>query len=360
MNKKLLTVAIAGAMAAPMAAQAVKYKLSGQVNRAIVFQDDGHQSDVRHVDNIASGTRIRLKGSEDLGNGMKVGFYWELQTSSNPAFAARPDQNSDGVGNTNNIRQANVWFSGNWGKLTIGQGDGAANGATEADLSGTAISGAYHGRTSFTGGMRWRTGMGGTIACGGAATCTGGATYNEFDSFSRYDGIRYDSPALGPVVISASVGNDSKWEVVGRVNTSLGGGQLSGAVFYGEASGALNVDNRFGGSLSYLFSQGTNITVAYSENEPQAAGAADAETWSAKLGHKWGPHAVSVGYGESDDTAAAGFEDTGWNIGYVHSLKKANTQLYASFIHQELDTPAGTAGVEDFNVFVVGARVKFN
>ena len=33
-------------MAAPMSAQAVRYKLSGQVNRAVVFQDDGEQSDV--------------------------------------------------------------------------------------------------------------------------------------------------------------------------------------------------------------------------------------------------------------------------------------------------------------------------
>ena len=90
MNKKLLTVAIAGAMATPMAAQAVKYKLSGQVNRAIVFQDDGTDSQIRNVDSISSGTRFRLRGSEDLGNGTQVGFYWEMQTSSNPSSATKP------------------------------------------------------------------------------------------------------------------------------------------------------------------------------------------------------------------------------------------------------------------------------
>jgi len=82
MNKKILSIAVAGAMTAPMATQAVKYKLSGQVNRAVVFQDDGEQSAVRNVDSIASGTRFRLKGSEDLGNGMKVGIYYESQWSS--------------------------------------------------------------------------------------------------------------------------------------------------------------------------------------------------------------------------------------------------------------------------------------
>ena len=355
MNKKLLTVAIAGAMTAPMAAQAVKYKMSGQVNRAIVFMDDGDQSDVRNVDSIASGTRWRLKGSEDLGNGMKVGFYYEMQTSSAPSSAARPDQNTDGangVGAGGNIRQANVWFSGGWGKMSMGQLDGAANGATEADLSGTCISGNCVLRASYTAGINWRTSAGGTIGQ------TVGSTHSNFDGFSRYDGIRYDSPALGPVTISGSVGNDSKWDVAARVNTGVGGGQLSGALFYGEASGALNIDNRWGGSLSYLFSQGTNITGAYAENETQAGN--DSDNWYIKLGHKWGPHAVGIGYGETSDFAGQGFEESGWNIGYVHNLKKANTQLYASFNNHQLDTPTGTASVEDINAFVVGARVKFD
>ncbi len=355
MNKKLLTVAIAGAMATPMAAQAVKYKLSGQVNRAIVFQDDGDQSDVRNTDAISSGTRWRLRGSEDLGNGMKVGFSYEMQTSSAPSSAARPDQNTDGANGVSaggNIRQANVWFSGGWGKLSVGQLDGAANGATESDLSGTCISGNCVLQASFTGGVRWRTSGGGTIGQ------TVGSTHNNFDGFSRYDGIRYDSPALGPVTISGSVGNDSKWDVAARVKTGLGGGQLSGALFYGEASGALNIEDRWGGSLSYLFSQGTSLTGSYAQSEPENS-TDDAENWYIKLGHKWGPHAVGIGYGETDD-AVPGIEEQGWNIGYVHNLKKANTQLYASFQHSELDTPAGTASVDDINAFTIGARVKFN
>ncbi len=74
MNKKLLAVAVSSALAAPMAAHAVKYKLSGQINRAAVYQNDGNRSDVQFIDNVSSGTRWRLTGSEDIGNGMKVGF----------------------------------------------------------------------------------------------------------------------------------------------------------------------------------------------------------------------------------------------------------------------------------------------
>ena len=147
-------------------------------------------------------------------------------------------------------------------------------------------------------------------------------------------------------------------EKAARQEITIAGGKLSAALFYGEDSGEGNIDSRYGGSASYLFSQGTNITGHYTENEPDNA-TSDADSWSLKLGHKWGPHAVSIGYGEAEDVVV-GFEDQGWNIGYVHNLKKANTQLYASFNHHELDTPTGTASVEDISAFVVGARVKFD
>ena len=56
MNKKVLAVAVSSALAAPMAAHAVKYKLSGQVNRAMVFTDDGEGTDIQFIDNGSSGT----------------------------------------------------------------------------------------------------------------------------------------------------------------------------------------------------------------------------------------------------------------------------------------------------------------
>jgi hypothetical protein len=62
----------------------------------------------------------------------------------------------------------------------------------------------------------------------------------------------------------------------------------------------------------------------------------------------------------ASDVFFTDFEDSGWTVNYVHSLKKANAELYASFQHNELDTPAGFGAVEDINIFLVGARVKFD
>jgi len=373
MNKKILALAIAGVMTAPMAAQAVKYKLSGQVNRAVVFMDDGEKSAVRNVDSTSSGTRFRLKGSQDIGNGIKAGMYWETQFQSSRSFSQRPNQNADGSnGGAGDLRQANVFFTGNWGKLTIGQTDGAGNGATESDW---VPSGAYHGRTSFTGGLRWRTSGGAGIttggglvaAAGGAVDATGTAamtessTFNEFDAFSRHDVIRYDSPKLGPVTVAASIGNDSIWEVAAFADADLGGGNLLLAGFYGEDTQGVRsagTDGRWGGSIRYQFFQGTKISGTYAQNESLAPGVPDADVFTVGVGHSWGNNTVSFHYSEATDVTP-NFDDQAFNVGFDHHIPKAKIDLYASFFHTELDTPAGVASVEDHNTVVVGARVKF-
>ena len=350
MNKKMLTLAVAAAMAAPTASHAVKYKLSGQINRAMVFETDGPNSDVQFVDNTSSGTRWRMNGSEDIGNGQKVGFNWEIQVQSNPSGTTI---NGEGdFGEKQSLRKAEVWFSGGWGKFSFGQGDGAGNGTTEHDLSDTWNVN-YSGRTSFAGNLEWRTGGGGTI--GGL---THSDTFSAWDAFSRYDRIRYDSPALGPVTLSVSAGSVDRYEGAARWSQGLGGGQISGGLFYGS-SGTGGVKNRYGGSLAYLFSFGTNLLVSYGHNEFSAAGSAKADTWYFKAGHKWGNNAASIGYGESKDVVD-GFNDKGFNIGFNHNIPKAKVDLYAGYHFNQLDTPTAVASVDDIQAFVIGTKLKFD
>jgi predicted porin len=357
MNKKLLAVAVSSALAAPMAAHAVKYKLSGQVNRAVVYQSDGQNSDIQFVDNNTSGSRWRMKGSEDIGNGMKVGFNWEWQAQSNKAGGAIGSQPS---GLSQDLRKSEVWFSGGWGKVSLGKGDGAGNGTTEVDLSNTDNV-TYYGRTSFGGAVEWRTGAGNTITSGGKVL-THGDTFSEFDAFSRYDRVRYDTPSLGPVTLSVSAGGVDLYEGAARWSQGLGGGQISAGLFYGKHSGGIGakgVENRYGGSVSYLFSFGTNITLAGAENEPDVTGSTKANTWYLKVGHKWGNNAVSVSYGESKDVIV-GFNDKGFQIGFNHNIPKAKADLYAGIQSNTLDTPSGVTAVDDIYTVAVGTKLKFD
>jgi predicted porin len=377
-----------------MAAHAVKYKLSGQINRAMVYQNDGENTDIQFTDNISSGTRWRLTGSEDIGNGMKVGFNWEWQNSQN---ATGSTIGSGDFGESETMRKAEVWFSGGWGKVSLGQGDGAGNGTTEVDLSDT-WNVAYTGRSSFGAAVAWRTSGGGTIgdpaaaakiaaACATAAatfdaekcfvsplepdndTATGlaqnssklthGNTFSHFDAFSRYDRIRYDSPALGPVTLAVSAGQSDRYEGAIRWSQGIGGGQISAGAFYGkDRAGSKDVKNRYGGSIAYLFSFGTNLQASYSENEFTGA-STKGKNWYLKVGHKWGNNAVSVGYGESKDIVA-GFKNKGFNFGFNHNIPKAKVDLYAGFAGNTLDTPSGVPSVDDIYTVSVGTKLKFD
>jgi predicted porin len=300
-----------------------------------------------------------MKGSEDIGNGNKVGFNWEWQAQSNKAGGAIGSADS---GFAQDLRKAEVWFSGGWGKLSFGKGDGAGNGTTEHDLSDTWNVN-YVGRDSFAGAVAWRT------SAGASTGVTHGTTYNHWDAFSRYDRIRYDSPALGPVTLAVSAGQQDRYEGAGRWSQGLGGGQISMGLFYGQDVGG-EVAKRYGGSIAYLFSFGLNLVASYGENEANVAtgvSATTSRTWYGKVGYKWGNNAVSLGYGESKDAnqdlvtaTSSGWNDKGFNIGFNHNLPKAKVDLYAGYHFNQLDTPTTVASVDDIQAFVLGTKLKFD
>lgn len=125
MNKKLITLAVAAAMVAPLAA-AAETTLYGRIDTAVV------NVDVKTPQNTASPywssanskgdawdidtgtTRMGVKGSEDLGNGLKAIFQAEWQFTS-----------SEGQGSTYNPgftnRLAYAGLSGGFGTVTIGR-----------------------------------------------------------------------------------------------------------------------------------------------------------------------------------------------------------------------------------------------
>ena len=56
----------------------VHLSLSGQVNRGVLFVDDGNQTEILHVDNDNSSTRFRLIGSADYNDDISIGSVIEV------------------------------------------------------------------------------------------------------------------------------------------------------------------------------------------------------------------------------------------------------------------------------------------
>lgn len=80
MQKKLLALAIAGALSVPLAAQAQSsnVQIYGVLNPSVDFIDNGDDSGAVMSNNSS---RIGFKGSEDLGNGLKAIFQLESAIS---------------------------------------------------------------------------------------------------------------------------------------------------------------------------------------------------------------------------------------------------------------------------------------
>ncbi|SFR64258.1 porin [Thiomicrospira sp. ALE5] len=108
MKKNILAVAIAGAMAAPLAANAGAPTLYGQMNVAIDSVSDNGSAFVNR------NSRLGVKGSEDLGNGLKA--VYQLETT----LTLQGDNSANGWGG---LRNTFVGVSGGFGTVVAGRHD---------------------------------------------------------------------------------------------------------------------------------------------------------------------------------------------------------------------------------------------
>jgi hypothetical protein len=380
MNKKLLAVAIASAMAAPIGASAIEASVSGHLNRVILFADDGFDSDVMQADSSNSMSRFRITGSGDLGiGGMKVGVNLETAWASNRTsrVTIKGRNGNTGTGDANfNIRHSNLWFSGGWGRLTMGHTSTAYDGITDGATGGPLfLAGITNGSTMGANIAYKRTGNA-TFNNGQGGTARVGNTYVNFDG-GRQDVLRYDSPSFGPLSGRVSVSDNGSWQTSVHLNTNFSGATVFMRAGYEdrendqEDAGASGVSERWGGSAGILFSQGTNITFGYGGGDFTAGNGSitsnqdrgDGDTVYVKLGHRWGANTIAVNYGhhEFDGSTAAGTVDhdsTTWGIGMTHTLSEPRVELFAGYRNFDLDVQ-NVAGIEDIDLFQMGARVRF-
>lgn len=349
LGKTLLGAAVSGVFAAAsVTAHAVEAKFSGQVNRALMQVDDGTNSELHHVDNATSSTRFRFTGSGDLAAGAKAGIVFETEFMSNASNAV--SQANKTVDGELSERIFQVYFQNSAGKVSLGQGPGAADGGTEVDLSGTDVVFGALAANALGGAFPYFT------SAGVSSGETIGGTISNQDFESRYDLLRYDSPALGPIKLAISKGvkdDVDVSEVALRVSTELAGGKLAGAFGSSKQDTTPVEDKTTGGSISWLMSSGLNFTYATSTRD---RGNRDAKFNFFKVGYKFGQHAVSVGVGKGEDQDTAGDEAEVTGIGYFYQPQKW-AEIYASYKTHSLDR----AGLDtaDIDFIVIGSRLKF-
>jgi predicted porin len=256
LQKTQLAAAVGAAMllgAGAVQAQNLQVQLYGQVNRALMFADDGVQSKTFFVDGEPSGTRFGIMGSAQVAPGLRAGARFETEWQSNSSDQVRMDAPSDSPGLAE--RWFDVWIEGGWGRINLGQGSGGADDASTIDLSGTALANGVC-VCDWGGNLRWRTSAGGNLGP------TVGNTHNNNDFESRYDRVMYTTPVFGGFRAQVSTGQSRRPSAAGcrrhgRANRPrYGGRQLAATPTRGRLVGGENTlpggenNETIGGSIS--------------------------------------------------------------------------------------------------------------
>lgn len=346
------------------AQQPLEAKASGQVSRVLMYADDGQNKRTLNADNDISGTRFRFAGSAGMTPTIRAGVLleWDYQSNESSLVSIQapsfPPTTSATASPTLAERYLEAWFD--WaglGRLTLGQGDGAANKGTEVDLSGTGIiTSVFVSRLG--GGVNFRTPgspvLGPTIA----------SVITQQDFESRYDRVMYTTPTFAGFRAQVSNGTKDGFatsEAALWYAAKLGAiGDLAAAIGWSSQGAApgLNDDETIGGSISWLHGSGINLTYAHSQREiPVALPAAREGKFDyIKVGYKFGRHAIAADYGLGKDQGATGDEAKTMGIGYVWS-PIGWAELYAGYRKHSLDR-AGSA-FDDIAVTTIGTRLKF-
>jgi len=245
----------------------VSLTLSGQVNRSLLYWDDGFDNDIYSVDNAIANSRFRLTGSGKINADLTAGFYMEFGM----ALGARSHQVSqvdddgfsgsggilggaifgDGIGGAGDsvvdFNQA-YWYldSKHWGKLSLGRLSTTTAGISIIDLSNTGVI-ANSMPFLWGGGMITRNGLGafGAITwgqlCGGPAPVAAPTFFGSagpystdcgINALSRRDAVMYTTPTWQGFTFGASFGENDFWDASARYAGEWCGFRVAAGVGY--------------------------------------------------------------------------------------------------------------------------------
>jgi predicted porin len=212
--------------AARSGSQSLQLDLYGQVNRAVLFWNDGFDSGTYGVDNHTSSTRLGFVGQAAIGPGWSAGYRFEIETpfpSSDEVFNG-PGGALGRPGDTVRIRQS-YWDTANkdLGRVSLGFQSPATDDITLINLGSQINDAAVHFNSAF----RIRLDL---LDPPIFTALTWGQVAHNVDSF-RGNFVRYDTPIVGGFLLSAAW-NDDVWDAALRYFTGRGGFRFAGGLGY--------------------------------------------------------------------------------------------------------------------------------
>ena len=230
----------------------VSLTLSGHVDRAILWYNDGSTQGTRSVDNVNSTSRFRLQGSAKIAPNWSMGYYLEVELVTSGSFGTDqiesrrvlPTQvgvaQANGEGNsplTMGLRQSH-WYVKNdqLGTVSVGRLNSALKDGAGVELGNVAIIAnsdlRINGGEMFTR-TSGKSDRGGLNAAGlGSLSTLRWTSLVPIGDDYRYDGARYDSPTLLGFTLTLSAADNTRYDAALRYAGEFSGLRLAGFAGY--------------------------------------------------------------------------------------------------------------------------------
>ena len=345
----------------PMAVKAGNPKGSvqiyGQVNKAVLYSNDGDKGNFYLVDNDNSSTRVGLEGAIKPNEKYTIGTRIEVEYQTNPSnLVNQEDKRVEDIGFQK--RHLDLWVDANtYGKFSLGYGSTASDGTSEMDLSGTGVIG-YSSVADMAGGQLFYNTNTNTLS-----DTPINAAFSNMDGLGREERIRYDSPSFSGFVGSASYVAEGGGDLAVRYTSKMDAFKLAAAVAYANPGSSSDiVDDQLAGSVSVLHDSGFNGTFAMGGRDQKGAGVNDAGFFYTKFGYRgrWCPLGVtslSADYGRFSDFDVNGDVADTFGLQMVQDLQEWGSEAYIGYRFHKLDR--NVVDFDNINAIMSGMRVKF-
>ena len=345
----------------PMAVKAGNPKGSvqiyGQVNKAVLYSNDGDKGNFYLVDNDNSSTRVGLEGAIKPNEKYTIGTRIEVEYQTNPSnLVNQEDKRVEDIGFQK--RHLDLWVDANtYGKFSLGYGSTASDGTSEMDLSGTGVIG-YSSVADMAGGQLFYNTNTNTLS-----DTPINAAFSNMDGLGREERIRYDSPSFSGFVGSASYVAEGGGDLAVRYTSKMDAFKLAAAVAYANPGSSSDiVDDQLAGSVSVLHDSGFNGTFAMGSRDQKGAGVNDAGYLYTKFGYRgrccpMGVTSLSADYGRFSDFDANGDDADTFGLQMVQDLQEWGTEAYLGYRLHKLDRNG--VDYDNINAIMTGMRVKF-
>ena len=320
-----------------------RVRISGQLNYALLYGNNGTQSDLFFVDNDNSSTRARLVAEIGDPARLLTGFEVEYEFELNSSFVVDFDNPWNGLAENQRKLQGYMEVA-DFGRLWGGRGSTGSDNTAEVDLSGTSVI-AYSSVNSMAGGLRFD---------GGPRI---GDVFSNFDGLGRLVRVRYDSPEFDGFTVSTSGSYDRQWDLALRYAGDGNETGFAAAAAFARRTGDVNQLNA---SASALFDSGLSLTGAIGGQVRDGRSPFSAY---GKIGYgldelvSFGRTTIGADIAYSRDVQERGDDAVSAGIFAVQTVDDLSTEVYLGVRHHELDRPG-----ESFDGIVAvmtGARFRF-